>query len=187
MRHRRHRKLSEDAAEANIVSLRALQEQLAKDYTLIADDPRVSQAALVLLNQRHFEREILVGRPVPSSELQAYTNVIAALLGPPPIVKTLNVRYNYICFECRREDDKPDPRVCCSACGEVKSERPVHTSAPVAEPAPAMQAITGHPAARKPLVPLTGGLGERVALANVNNTPTPFRVSPYERFDNKLG
>jgi hypothetical protein len=144
-RHRRRRQEHSATVAASAAMMAAVCERLAEDFKLNATDPRVEQASIYKANQLLWEQRIAAGEAIPSAELSSYSDVIVRLLGlpPPPVLKCSWV---YTCFDCRREDDKPDPRVCCPECGEAKSERPRHTSAPVVEPAaisPARNFTTG--------------------------------------------
>ncbi|MGB8893283.1 MAG: hypothetical protein WCD13_03055 [Pseudolabrys sp.] len=90
------------AAGERVASLKAMRAELAVAYGLLETDPRIGQAALVKLNQQNWERDVLVGRPVPNSELQAYTNVVSQLLGPPAV--PLNIHFidgSDVCVTCR--------------------------------------------------------------------------------------
>ena len=90
------------AAGERVASLKAARAELAVAYGLLETDPRIGQAALVKLNQQNWERDVLVGRPVPNSELQAYTNVVSQLLGPPAV--PLNIHFidgSDVCVTCR--------------------------------------------------------------------------------------
>ena len=90
------------AASERVASLKAARAELAVAYGLPETDPRIGQAALVKLNQQNWERDVLVGRPVPNSELQVYTNIISQLLGPPAV--PLNIHFidgSDVCVKCR--------------------------------------------------------------------------------------
>lgn len=108
----RHRYDTAGAAE-RAVSVKAMREQLAKDYNLGVDDPRIVQACTVRLNQQNWEGQIALGRPVPSAELQAYTNVISQLLGAPRVALNVEfVDHSDVCIKCRaplppREEPAP--------------------------------------------------------------------------------
>jgi hypothetical protein len=121
-RHRRLKKISHAEAAESITNLTAMREQLAKDYNMSADDPRIAQACIVRLNQGAWEKQILVGVPVPAVELEAYTNVVAALLGPPPCA-SLKVRFVHVCFHCQTESEI-DPDALCAKCGAELPPKP---------------------------------------------------------------
>jgi hypothetical protein len=86
---------------------------LAAEFALEPSDARIGQAALVKLNQENWQGQILLGRPVPACELEAYTNTVASLLGKP---KTdLQVSFVWTCHECKAES-KTDPDLLCAKC-----------------------------------------------------------------------
>lgn len=135
----RHRK-SDAGAPARIASLKVMRVALAAEFGLEPSDARIGQAALVKLNQENWQGQILLGRPVPACELEAYTNTVAALLGKP---KTdLNVHFIYECFHCK-EQSTVDPDTLCAKC---RAELPPQSER-VPEPATAAVHAAKHPIA----------------------------------------
>ena len=115
--------------------LHATRRELAEQYNLPVEDPRIQQGALAALNQKNWEAKILLGQAVPAGELESYTKIIAQLLGKPPT--DLNVRF--ITDMAR-----------CSACGFVAPETPEETARDAARAAKNNPPPV--PAAREPSV-----------------------------------
>ena len=135
----RHRK-SDAGAPARIASLKVMRVALAAEFGLEPSDARIGQAALVKLNQENWQGQILLGRPVPACELEAYTNTVAALLGKP---KTdLNVHFIYECFHCK-ERSTVDPDTLCAKCRAELPPKPSTEVTDVAKPEPVHAAVPG--------------------------------------------
>jgi hypothetical protein len=148
MSRKRHQINAEHAAE-RVSSLKAMREELAKTYKLRTNDPRIEQAAITRMNQSNWEAQIVAGRPVPSAELEGYTNTIAQLLGKPPV--DLNVRFveGHICPRCQANTDAE--AAAAKAAAEAKAALEAETPSP-APPAPNVVPLHNAPSA-SPAVP----------------------------------
>ena len=121
------------------------------------DDARIGQAALVKLNQENWQGQILLGRPVPACELEAYTATVASLLGKPPT--DLNIKFveGFVCPKCQANTDAEAAAAAAEAkaapVAEAPAPQPVAAppvpaaSAPVLQPAPNVVNIHSHPLA----------------------------------------
>ena len=107
-RHHKHRS-ADTGAPARIASLKAMRATLAAEFGLSVDDARIGQAALVKLNQENWQGQILLGRPVPACELEAYTATVASLLGKPPT--DLNIKFveSFVCPKCQANTKAEPP------------------------------------------------------------------------------
>ena len=120
MKRQQHKHANPDPGEA-FAKMKAMRSELAKTYNLPEVDPRIAQAAIVKLNQQNWEARCLLGIPVPASELAAYTETIAQILGPPPT--SLKVRFVHVCFSCKTENEI-DPDTLCAKCKAALPPKP---------------------------------------------------------------
>lgn len=120
----------------NVAKLKSMRAELAASYSLPETDPRIGQAALVKLNQRNWESQVLLGRAVPATELEAYSSTIATLLGQPP--KTLEVRFveGFICPRCQADTTAEAEAAKAVAEAAPIEVAPADTAAPLPQPAP---------------------------------------------------
>ena len=167
-----------------MAKLKALRVELAAQYSLTVDDPRIQQGALAKLNQGNWEAKVLLGNPVPNTELQAYTNIISQLLGPPAVPLTVRFVDQGFCKKCKAD-------LTADELAEVEAQREArqqpkanaeHSPLPEA-PAPPPAVEAAPPAQSANIVALHKDIHAGAPLARHDEPWRASIASEFRRFD----